>query len=98
MHEGCRETFAESVKILEPQASVFLRFPKVEQHPKYMDHAILLGKPFGNCNSRKSREDDFNSSCRIAWSCTAINQSNCVFHCSYYIIYITFIHLRFSYQ
>jgi hypothetical protein len=37
----------ESVKILEPQASVFLRFPKVEQHPKCrMDHAILLGKPF----------------------------------------------------
>jgi hypothetical protein len=35
-------------KILEPQASVFLRFPKVEQHPKCMDHAILLGKPFGN--------------------------------------------------
>jgi hypothetical protein len=28
---------------------VFLRFPKVEQHPKCMDHAILLGKPFGNC-------------------------------------------------
>jgi hypothetical protein len=23
--------------------------------------------------------------CRIAWSCTAIDQSNCVFHCSYYI-------------
>jgi hypothetical protein len=41
-HEGCRETFTESVKILEPQASV-------EQHPKCMDHAILLGKPFGNC-------------------------------------------------
>ena len=40
---------SESVKILEPQASVFLRFPKVEQHPKCMDHAILLGKPFGNC-------------------------------------------------
>jgi hypothetical protein len=38
-----------SVKILEPQASVFLRFSKGEQHPKYMDHAILLGKPFGNC-------------------------------------------------
>ena len=36
------------VKILESQASVFLRFPKVEQHPKCMDHAILLGKPFGN--------------------------------------------------
>ena len=35
MHEGCRET----------QVS----FPKVEQHPKCMDHAILLGKPFGNC-------------------------------------------------
>jgi hypothetical protein len=27
---------SESVKILEPQASVFLRFPKVEQHPKCM--------------------------------------------------------------
>jgi hypothetical protein len=39
----------ESVKILKPQASVFLRFPKVEQHPKCTDHAILLGKPFGNC-------------------------------------------------
>jgi hypothetical protein len=24
---------SESVKILEPAASVFLRFPKVEQHP-----------------------------------------------------------------
>jgi hypothetical protein len=33
---------------VEPQVSVFLRFPKVEQHPKCMDHAILLGKPFGN--------------------------------------------------
>ena len=40
---------SESVKILEPQACVFLRFPNVEQHPKCMDHAILLGKPFGNC-------------------------------------------------
>ena len=37
---------SESVKILELAASVFLRFPKVEQHPKFMDHAILLGKPF----------------------------------------------------
>jgi hypothetical protein len=35
---------SKSVKILEPQASVFLRFPKVEQHPKCMVHAILLGK------------------------------------------------------
>jgi hypothetical protein len=40
---------SESVKILEPQASVFLRFAKVEPDPKCMDHAILLGKPFGNC-------------------------------------------------
>ena len=41
---------SESVKILETQASVFLRFPNVEQHPKcIVDHAILLGKPFGNC-------------------------------------------------
>jgi hypothetical protein len=40
---------SEIVKILEPRPSVFLHFPKVEQHPKCMDHAILLGKPFGNC-------------------------------------------------
>ena len=40
---------SESVKMLEPQPSVFLRFPKVERLPKSMDHAILLGKPFGNC-------------------------------------------------
>ena len=26
--------FSEGVKIHEPQASVFLRFPKIEQHPK----------------------------------------------------------------
>ena len=39
---------SESVKILELQGTVFLRFSKVE-HPKCMDHAILLGKPFGNC-------------------------------------------------
>ena len=42
------EIILESVKIFKLQASVFLRFPKVEQHPKCMDHAILLGKPFGN--------------------------------------------------
>ena len=41
----------ESVKILEPHACVFLRFPKVKQHPKCMDHAMLLGKPFGNHSS-----------------------------------------------
>jgi hypothetical protein len=53
LHDPCTTNvtrLSESVKILEPQASVFLvRFPKVEQHPKCMDHAILLGKPFGNC-------------------------------------------------
>jgi hypothetical protein len=27
-----------------------------------------------------------NFPCRIVWSCTAVDQSNCVFHCSYYII------------
>jgi hypothetical protein len=31
---------SESVKILELQASVYVRFPKVKQHPKCMDHAI----------------------------------------------------------
>jgi hypothetical protein len=38
----------EDNSFFQPQASVFLRFPKVEQHPKRMDHAILLEKPFGN--------------------------------------------------
>jgi hypothetical protein len=50
LRDPCTRDVARlSEKILEPQASVFLRFPKVEQHPKCMDHAILLGKPFGNC-------------------------------------------------
>ena len=40
---------SESVNIHEPKASAFLRFPKIEQHPKCKDHAILHGKPFGNC-------------------------------------------------
>ena len=48
MHAGCCESFGKRKKN-EPQASVFLRFPKVEQHPKCMDHAILHGKPFSNC-------------------------------------------------
>jgi hypothetical protein len=56
-----------------------------------MDYAILLGK--GNCfitdnhsetmtfwESCKNPAKAFNSSCRIAWSCTAIDQSICVFH------------------
>jgi hypothetical protein len=47
MHEGCRETFGKR-KNTRAAARVFLRFPKVEQYPKCMDHAILLGKPFGN--------------------------------------------------
>ena len=29
-------------------ARVFLRFPKLLQHPACMDHAILHGKPFSN--------------------------------------------------
>jgi hypothetical protein len=37
---------SESVKILEPQASVFLRFAKVDQHPKCMDHARAFFKDF----------------------------------------------------
>ena len=45
---------SESVKILELQPPCrrvyFYAFrKKIEQHPKCMDHAILLGKPFGNC-------------------------------------------------
>jgi hypothetical protein len=47
---GLRDPRTRDVARLELQASVFLRFPtEVEQHPKCMDHAILLGKPFGNC-------------------------------------------------
>jgi hypothetical protein len=50
MHEGCRdrETFRKR-KNTRAAGECILRFPKVEQHPKCMDHAILLGKPFGNC-------------------------------------------------
>ena len=42
---------SESVKILElQQPSVFLRFPKENRATSQVhDHAILLGKPFGNC-------------------------------------------------
>ena len=40
--------FSESVKIRSPAARVFLRFPKISQHPACMDHAILHGKPFSN--------------------------------------------------
>ena len=36
--------FSESGKV-----SVFSSSPNVEQRPKCMDHAILHGKPFGNC-------------------------------------------------
>jgi hypothetical protein len=43
---GLRDPCTRDIK---PQASVFLRFPKVEQHPQCMDHTILHGKPFGNC-------------------------------------------------
>jgi hypothetical protein len=49
---GLRDPCARDVARLSensPAARVFLRFAKVEQHPKCMDHAILLGKPFGNC-------------------------------------------------
>jgi hypothetical protein len=40
---------SESVKKLEPPGESFLRFPQVEKNPKCIDHAILHGKPFGNC-------------------------------------------------
>jgi hypothetical protein len=46
---GLRDPCTRDVAMDSPAARVFLRFPKVEQHPKCMDHAILLGKPFGNC-------------------------------------------------
>ena len=39
MHAGCSDVarVSKSVKRHEPQASAFLRFLKVEQHPKCMD-------------------------------------------------------------
>ena len=40
--------FSECVKIDSPAARVFLRLPKISQHPACMDHAILHGKPFSN--------------------------------------------------
>ena len=39
MHAGCCQSFKKR-KNHEPQASVFLHFVKVEQHPKCMDDAI----------------------------------------------------------
>jgi hypothetical protein len=88
----------ESVKILKPHASVVLRL-KVEQHPKCMVmlsclencfiielfYKITTVKQWHFENPAKIPLRHFNSLCRIAWSCTAIDQSNCVFHCSYYI-------------
>ena len=46
MHLGCCSTFGKRKKH-SPAARVFLRFPKVSQHPACMDDAILHGKPFG---------------------------------------------------
>ena len=40
LRDSCMRDVArlsESLKILEPQTSVFLRFPKVEQHSKCME-------------------------------------------------------------
>ena len=44
--------FSESVKIHEPQASVFLRFPKIEQHPKCSDPnaRIIIGGDINKLN------------------------------------------------
>ena len=41
MREGCGETFGKCGKIHQPQASVFVSFPKVEPHHNCMDHAML---------------------------------------------------------
>jgi hypothetical protein len=46
---GLRDPCTRDVAKLSESVKIFLRFPKVEQHPKCMDHAILLGKPSGNC-------------------------------------------------
>ena len=41
---GLRDPCTRDVARLSESVNVFLRFPKVEQHPKCMDHAILHGK------------------------------------------------------
>jgi hypothetical protein len=46
LRDPCRETFGKR-KNTRAAGIVFLHFPKVEKHPKCMDHAILLGKRFG---------------------------------------------------
>jgi hypothetical protein len=48
MNAGCCETFGkrENTRAVG-EYIVFLRFPKIEQHPKCMDHAILHGKTIG---------------------------------------------------
>ena len=42
--------FGENVERLKPKASVFVRFRKVHQHPKYMSDTILRRKVFGHCS------------------------------------------------
>ena len=42
MHLECCSTFGKRKNTLA------LRFPKLSQHPAYMDHAILHGKLFSN--------------------------------------------------
>ena len=68
MHEGCRETFGK--RKLEPQASVFLRFPKVESRgetwggygggvtpPKKTKHVDWQGESSGLAGQSKILND-----------------------------------------
>ncbi len=46
MHLGCLLDFRKNVKKSLGCGSSLLRFPKVTQHPKCIDHAILHEKSF----------------------------------------------------
>ena len=63
-------------RMLQDFRKAFLHFPKIEQHPKCMDHAILHGKPFSNplllhvyisdideCSAEYSTKCDTNADC-----------------------------------
>ena len=55
--------FGENVEWLKPKESVFVRFRKVQQHPKYMDDAILRRKII--TVKHKPTRGNLNFSCRI---------------------------------
>ena len=65
---------SESVKIHSPAPRVFLRFPKLSQHPACMDHAILHGKPFSDpLDIAQSAFGENNMTVKIFCVCSSVD-------------------------